>query len=70
MAALTGVVMVLAGLLLIVFRRGAANIINESDEMVLRDRRNPLGGSNPMSVLLSGVGLLAFGLWILWKSFR
>ncbi len=70
MAKLIGVVMVLGGLLLIAFRRGAANVINESDDMVLRDRRNPLGESSQLSVLLSGMGLLVFGLWILWNAFK
>jgi hypothetical protein len=70
MSTLIGVVMVLGGFLLIVFRRGASGFINESDEMALPDRPNPLGKSSPLPVLLSGVGLLAFGLWILWNSSR
>jgi len=70
MSTLIGVVMVLGGVLLIVFRRGASGFINKSDEMALQDRPHPLGKSSPLSVLLSGVGLLVFGLWILWNSFR
>ncbi len=70
MTTLIGVVMVLGGFLLMVFRRGASGFINESDEMALRDRPNPLGASSPLSALLSGVGLLVLGLWILWNSFR
>ena len=70
MSTFIGVVMVLGGLLLIVFRRGASDFINESDEMVLQDRRKLLGASSSLSVLLSGMGLLVIGLWILWNSFR
>lgn len=70
MATFIGVVMVVGGIALIAFRRGAAAFINESDDMALQDRRNPLGKSNPLSVLMSGVGLLGFGLWILWNSLK
>jgi hypothetical protein len=70
MPRIIGVAMVVAGIGMIVFRRGAAGFINESDDMALQGRGNPLGQSNPMSVLLSGVGLLGFGLWILWNAFK
>ena len=69
MAKLVGVLMVLAGLLMLIFHRGASGFINESDAIVLQGRRRPMGKSSPLSVLLSGAGLLLLGLWILWKSF-
>jgi hypothetical protein len=70
MATLIGVVMVLGGILVIVFRRRAANFIRETDARVLEGRRNPLGASSPPSILASGLGLVVLGLWILWKSFQ
>ncbi len=70
MATLLGVVLVLGGLLMIVFHRSAANFINESDDMALQGRSHPLGRSSSLSVLLPGVGLLGYGLWILWISLR
>ena len=55
---------------MIVFHRSAANFINESDDMALQGRSHPLGRSSSLSVLLPGVGLLGYGLWILWISLR
>ena len=68
MAAIVGVVMVLVGLLVIVFRQGGANFINQSDREPLGDRGRPLGQSSSVSVLMSGVGLVGFGAWILWNA--
>lgn len=70
MAMLTGIALALGGLLLIVFRRRASRFMNESDEIILKDRPNPLGRSSTAYVVLSGIGLIGFGLWILWRAVK
>lgn len=70
MSTLVGVVMILVGLALVVFRDPAANVINRSDEDMLGGRSRPLGASSAFSVLLSGLGLIGFGAWIVYQAMR
>lgn len=60
-----GVILILLGLAMVIFRRRFAAFVNAADQDVLQGRPHPLGSASPFKFLLSGLGMLAGGLFLL-----
>ena len=64
-ARIVGAIMVFGGALFILFHRRIARFNSETDARVMPGTRNSLPGGSPVSVLLTGVGAVIFGLYLL-----
>lgn len=60
-----GVILILLGLAMVIFRRRFAASVNATDRDVLQGRQHPVGSATPFQFLLSGLGMLAAGLYLL-----